>query len=566
MLTPRWFQDKAANAALDHIARGLPGNPLLGLPTGTGKSLVAAIIAYRAIMYWPRVRVLLLTHVKELIANNMADLLEYWPNAPATIYSAGLGQKNANGKIVYAGIQSAVNDLDTFGERTIIIVDECHLMSGKDDSRYAYAMEHFKRLNPHVKLIGLTATDYRMGMGMLTDGNLGFVKVFDMTDMAGFNQLLDEGWLTRLTGPSRLTELDVSNVGTAGGDFNQGQLQAAVDHKSITDAACHEACMEGARQYKWLTFSSGIDHAHHITETFQRYGVPTGVIHEKTKDRDQVFEDYRNNKYRNLVVYNVGTTGLNIKPIDLIVDLRPTKSVSLHVQKYGRATRPVYAPGYDLNDQAGRLNAIAYGPKPFAKILDFAKNTLRLGPVNDPVRPRAKGQRGPGVAPIKICPPCGYYNHSSARVCCHCGYQFPVQEKLTATAGTEKLLRDADEQPITEVFNVHHTAYGVHTKRSNGKPTLRVTYYCGALGLQKFDEYKSLEDPAPFARKRARDWWRTRYLGDGTNRGPVSLPGFVPETVAHACDLTRYLREPLRIGVIVNKQHPEVVAYWFDQV
>src|SRR4051812_17021944 len=103
------------------------GNPLIGLPTGTGKSLIPAMFIHRVMQQWPNQRFLLLTHVKELIEQNADEIRNVWPNVPLGIYSAGLKEKNPVMPICYAGIQSAKNHPYLFGHRDIVFIDEAHL-------------------------------------------------------------------------------------------------------------------------------------------------------------------------------------------------------------------------------------------------------------------------------------------------------------------------------------------------------------------------------------------------------------------------------------------------------
>ena len=64
------------------------------LPTGTGKSVVLAELAQRAIAMWPDTRILTVTHQRELIQQNFMTMMRAWPEAPAGIYSAGLSRRD----------------------------------------------------------------------------------------------------------------------------------------------------------------------------------------------------------------------------------------------------------------------------------------------------------------------------------------------------------------------------------------------------------------------------------------------------------------------------------------
>ncbi|MFZ1414338.1 MAG: DEAD/DEAH box helicase family protein, partial [Defluviicoccus sp.] len=88
MIELRPYQSAAIEAIYDYFA-DKAGNPLIVLPTASGKSVVLASFTARAIADWPDTRILIVTHVKELIAQNYAEMIRLWPEAPAGIYSAG---------------------------------------------------------------------------------------------------------------------------------------------------------------------------------------------------------------------------------------------------------------------------------------------------------------------------------------------------------------------------------------------------------------------------------------------------------------------------------------------
>src|ERR1700761_5381381 len=167
---PHYYQNDATEAVIRYFAQGNQGGAVIAMPTGTGKSLVAAMIMAYCIGQWANLRFLCLTHVKELIANNVADLIEFWPNAPVGIYSAGLKEKTAHTQIVCGGVQSVVHNIALLGHRDVVIIDEAHLYSSKDGAMYTRIIEALKKINPYLKVIGLSATPYRTGQGLITNG------------------------------------------------------------------------------------------------------------------------------------------------------------------------------------------------------------------------------------------------------------------------------------------------------------------------------------------------------------------------------------------------------------
>lgn len=543
----RDYQFAAVDSIFEYFARGGRGNPIVALPTGTGKSVVIAAFVRRAMELYPTTRVMKLTHVKELIQQNMEKLLAYWPTAPAGVYSAGLGRKDLGHPILFGGVGTVARGTpEMFGRIDLLLIDECHLVSPKESTMYQLVIKGLKEINPYLKVIGFTATHYRLGHGMLTEEGGLFTDVcFDMTRMEAFNWLLAEGYLARLVPKPTSVELDISGVHMHGGEYKQNELQAAVDKDEITYAAVQEMMAYGHDRSHWLIFAAGIEHAVHVAAMLDSLGISATYVHSKMPDaqRDANIEGFKAGKFRAMVNNGILTTGFDFPAIDLIGMLRPTQSPSLWVQMLGRGTRPYYAPGFDLETTEGRLAAIANSPKQNCLVLDFAGNTRRLGPINDPVLPRRKGE-GTGVAPVKVCEACGTYNHASVRFCEHCGAEFPKEVKIKQHASSDALIADGDDTPKTEVFKVDRVIYNEHRKEGR-PPTIQVSYFCG---LRMFKEWVCLEHEG-YASKKARDWWRERALDEP------------PETTAAALESLDTLRTPTHIRVWLKPKYDEVLAY-----
>jgi DNA repair protein RadD len=545
-MKPRDYQDAAVTSIFEYFANGGQGNPIVALPTGTGKSIVIAEFIRRAMEHYPSTRVMKLTHVKELIEQNLDKLLKVWPTAPAGVYSAGLKRKDFHYPITFGGIGSVARvNPELFGEIHLLLIDECHLMSPKDNTMYQTVIAGLKILNPLLKVIGFTATPYRLGHGMLTDeGGLFTDTCFDMTTLVGFNWFIEQGYLVPLV-PKRTTlELDISGVHMLGGEYKQNELQDAVDKDEVTYGAMQEMLEYGHDRKCWLIFASGIEHAVHIAAMLDSLGVSATCVHSKmdTKTRDNNISAHKAGKYRAIVNNGILTTGYDHPPIDLIGMLRPTQSSSLWVQMLGRGTRPDYEPGYDLGTVEGRLAAIANSGKQNCLVMDFAGNTKRLGPVNDPMLPKRKGKGGGGVAPVKVCPICNTYNHASVRFCVHCGAEFPKEVKIGYFASTAELI--ASNAPVTEVFPVDRVTYARHSKQDR-PDSIKVSYFCG---LRLFKEYICLEHEG-FAGKKARDWWRERADAEP----PVS-------TAAALLDVDS-LSIPTHIRIWLKSKHDEIMGY-----
>lgn len=560
MIRDRSYQTEAVQSIWTYFGSQY-GNPVVAMPTGTGKSIVIARFLQSVFAAYPRQKVLILTHVKELIQQNYEKLMMVWEMCPAGIYSAGLNQRDVHKPIIFGGIASVAKRHVEFGHVDLVIIDEAHLVSPTEATMYQTFIRGLMITNPLLKVIGLTATPWRLGHGHITDPvvkpngdeepSLFSDVCFDITGIEAFNRLIAEGFLIPLVPKATGTVLSVDGVHMRGGEFIEKELQTAVDKDELTYAALKEAMELGHDRHKWLIFASGVDHADHIGDMLNSLGIATGVVHSKREGRDRTIADFKAGRLRAVVNNNVLTTGFDDPEIDMIICLRPTASSVLWVQMLGRGTRPLYAPGYDLNDVGGRLDSIAAGGKRNCLVLDYAANTKRLGPINDPVVPRRKGQKG-GDAPVKECPVCHCYVHASLRWCdgempdgSKCAHEFTFETKLKQGASSDDLIKG--DMPIVEVFEVDYVTVSRHDKLGV-PPMAKVSYYCG---FQAFNEFVCIEHQN-FAGRKARQWWKAR------SNDPA------PETTADMLEAIPKLAQPSHLRVWINKKYPEIMSVCFD--
>lgn len=530
LIVPRSYQIEAANS-VTHYFEKKAGNPVIAMPTGTGKSVVIAMFLESVFRMYHGQKILVLTHVKELIQQNYSKLLAVWPGAPAGINSAGLGKRDFHDRIIFAGIASVAKYASMFGHVDLVLVDECHLVSPNDETLYQLFFKGLKAINPYLKVIGFTATPWRMGHGRITEEGGIFTDVcFDITGMEAFNRLIAEGYLCPLIPKKPTVLLDVDGVHTRGGEFIAAELQQAVDRDEVTEAALRE-CMEmGHDRKKWLIFASGVHHAKSISDMLHGMGIECPTVTSEMSDsaRDDLIGpngDFRLGKVRAVVNNNVLTTGLDVPDIDFIPMLRPTKSPVLWVQMLGRGTRPF----------PGKENCL---------VADFAGNTKRLGPINDPVIPHKKGSGG-GNAPVRLCEMCNTYNHARAVKCINCGYEFPQAVKLKQSASTEEVIKG--DLPIVQVVPVNSITYQLHQKHDRPE-AVKVTYWCGPSA---FNEYVCLQHEG-YAGHKARKWWRERATTDA------------PGDARAALDRMTEVKVPTHLRIWLNKKYPEILSHCYD--
>jgi DNA repair protein RadD len=253
-------------------------------------------------------------------------------------------------------------------------------------------------------------------------------------------------------------------------------------------------------------------------------------------------------------------------------------SPGLWVQMLGRGTRPYYllngANPSILDTLEGRFWAMQNGGKRDCLVLDFAGNTLRLGPINDPAIPEKKGG-GRGAPPVKICKTerlkidkltgqrpegCGCYNHTMNKNCDMCGNEFDFSVKITSDASLQELIATDNATPDIKWFDIDVIQYSTHTGPS-GKQALKATYWSGKKKFMDFI-FMGETGQANFLGHRARGWWETRWKGNADE------PGAMPESVGQASLYASayYLKEPRKIQVLMKGKdgYPEIMSYEYE--
>lgn len=526
MIQLRPYQSEAIDATLRYLAEN-DGNPLIVLPTGTGKSIVIAEFCRQILSKWADSKIIVVTHVRELIKQNYDELKSLWPEAPAGINSAGLKKRDYKPSIVFCGIQSVYKKATDFTKVDLVLVDEAHLIPRKTSTMYQKFLKNLKIMNPHVRVIGLTATPYRLDSGLLHSGE---GSLFDgIAYEADLKDMVSQGYLTKLVSKQPKTKLDVTNVRLRGGEFIPGELERAVNKLDINAAVVREIVAYGADRKSWLIFCSGVDHATNVAQIVRQYGITCETIFGDTPDseRDRIVADFKAGRIRALASMGVLTTGFNAPAVDLLALLRPTQSTGLYIQIMGRGMR-------NHPDKSDCL------------VLDFAGNVARHGPVDrvNPKKPRKAD--GEGVAPTKTCPQCKSIVFAGVSECADCGYIWPPkQPEIDKTASTLPVMSMAAP---AEWVKVNSVAYRIHKKP--GKPdSMRVEYRCG---LQVYPEWVCFEHKG-FPKDKAIKWWRARMTGPG------SLPTNTIEAIAKATALMK----PSEIKVQKNGKYTEITKFRF---
>jgi len=550
----RYYQDEAADCLFPYFEENAVGNPLIVLPTASGKSIVIPLFLRKVFDRYPlaNMRSLIIVPSKELVKQNAKKMRAMLPNVSLGINCDGLKKRDTWQNNVIGTPGSIVSMVKEIGHIDLILVDEAHTIPEKEAAVINLIIAGLKAINPNLRMIGLTATPFdNYGLIVRHDPKTGectslFTHIpYTRIAPEDFLEFIHKGWLCPLIAVGTTTKYDVSSVGMSRGDFNQRELQDCTDKEWITRLAVSEiiATFHAKNRHCGLVFANGIQHAEHVCEEMQAQGMTATVIHSKLKDdvRNERLEAYHRGEYDFMVNNGVLTIGYDHPPVDLIAVIRHTCSIPLWVQILGRGLRP-----YDWNNPEQYIPGFEY-TKSETIVMDFADNTSRLGPIDNPFfKKRSKGDSGD--APVKICPVshCQAYNYASARYCYNCDHEFKFEVKYTGQSSGDSPL--SNTEPVRDWVNVQYVNYTKVTG-SGGLNMMKVIYHAGS---KTYSELVCLEHTTGAARH-ARAWWiqRTEML--------------MPSRVDDALKITSKLRWAKRIEVEVTPgaKYPKVISHEF---
>lgn len=328
---PRQYQTEAINAGLNFFRSKERFNGIEILPTGSGKSVVIANIAMglegKTIVFQPS---------KEILEQNLKKYHSY--GYRAGVYSASAGSKYID-KITFATIGSVARKHHLFRDVKYVIVDECHLVNSKGGM-----YNDFIKSLPNAKILGLTATPYRLTSGF--DGAM--LKFLTRTSPRIFNKVLYHVQNEVLFNAGHLAKLeyfsfDVVNramlrTNTTGTDFTDASLKSYYKEIGFTRTTSSYANRLLAKRKNLLIFCSLISEAQEVANGIQGSVILTGET--PMPERNRILAQFKSGTIRCIVNVGVLVVGFDYPELECILLARSTMSLALYYQMVGRAMRP----------------------------------------------------------------------------------------------------------------------------------------------------------------------------------------------------------------------------------
>ncbi|MGD9216517.1 MAG: helicase-related protein [Desulfobacteraceae bacterium] len=480
----------------------------------SGKTIIFCKLIETLLSQWPHLRIGILAHRRELITQARDKLLKVWPQAPVGVACASTGMAiNTDKPVVIGSVQTLMRRVETTAPFDLVIVDESHRLPPiNKKSQYQQWLAAMKQYNHKVRIIGFTATPFRLGHGYIygTAKRADHDNLFESLNYRiGIKELQNQGYLCAYRAKeAKNISYDLKKIKVAG-DFNTAGLAEVMSRSEHVGSAVRAMEKYAADRKRIVVFCVTIEHAEKVMQAFRKAGYTAACVHSKMGlfQRDMTLRLFEKGLVR--IICNVGvlTEGWDSPAVDCVIMCRPTKSAALYVQMCGRGLRP----------HPGKADVL---------ILDLSNNCATHG---DPDTPKVvvPGRKSGAADPIlKVCPKCFELVAVAAKVCRACGYVWPV-ETVEHHGDVEMKSVAWSQAPAPLAVDIVEVQIEAYISRA-GNNMLRMKMACqtdGSIQTMWVNEFFDFEgNGSKWGQKKARRVWQ-----DLVGTDP-------PETVAEAKD------------------------------
>ena len=393
----RAYQQRAHDAVITHIKKSIC-TALIEAVTAAGKSHIIAAVAQSIYEMSNGKSVLCLAPSKELVEQNREKYLA--TGNPASMYSASAGRKCLKHPVVFGTPLTVKNATDKIAKNiAAVIIDEAHGLT----PTIKKIIDELRVYNPNLRVIGFTATPYRLTSGYIyeiddkgepvEEANNPYFKYL-LTRITG-HELIELGYITKPIIGDNVDSYDTKNITiNRMGNFVQSELDKATLGKGRLTSRIIADIVEKAQGRRGvMIFASSVKHAKECMESLP-HGLSEIVTGDTPKkEREKTLKRFKAGEIKYLVNVSVLTTGFDAPNVDTIALLRPTESVALLQQCIGRGLRLL----------EGKTECL---------VLDYAGNIEKHAPDGDIFNPEITAPRksDKGGKIKALCPSCGYDN------------------------------------------------------------------------------------------------------------------------------------------------------------
>lgn len=403
------YQKDLVNQARKELANG-NHSVLLISPAGSGKSVIIAEIARLATEKGGHV--MFMVHRQELINQITHSFKENTVNLDqCTIMTVG----------------KIANRLGKLCQPTLIITDETHhSLAATYQKIYEYYAD--------VPRLGFTASPWRMN-------GKGFTEVYQsMIEGPTVEWLIENGFLA----PYSYFSVNLINESllqkSSTGDYTKDSMDKAVTRTIFGDVV--KTYKEKVNGKQAIIYCHSVDFSKQVAESFSNQGIMAEHADAKTpkKRRDQIMTDFKNGKIKILCNVDLISEGFNVPDCEVVIMLRPTESLVLHIQQSMRSMR--------------------FKPNKKATIIDHVANYVKHGLPDTPRewtledrQKKSKGTKSDAI-PLKQCPECFSIVPSQMQYCYECDYEFRPEENVMEIDETAEIVEIKQEFHLTTNYIV----------------------------------------------------------------------------------------------------------------
>lgn len=504
-------------AAVNEYLKEKQGNPCIVLPTGAGKSFVMAEMIRRWVQQCPSIRVCVLAHRAELVRQNHDELHGLAPDLDLGIYAATLKRRDEDSQVLFAMIDSIYNKYDRMMPFDVLVIDEAHRIPVRGEGKYLKFIADCSAGNPRLRVVGLTATPYRLDCGPICHDDFILTEACYEANVA---DLISDGFLCQLRSKV-LDKPDMSKVRKSSkGDYILKSLAESVDVPVVVEKAISEAVdiLVQEKRKSVIFFCVNQEHCEHVSKELKRHRIHAPIVTAKTPERDRakIVDGFKAGKIKALCNIDVYTEGFNAKQVDAVVMLRPTLSKGLYSQMVGRGLR-------------------LHPDKTDCLVLDYAGNIQEHGPIDC---------LDGGEVKVIDCKECGDRFAFALKVCPHCGWQIPKREverdeqeqaerrlHSEMMAQAEIIGREPARKEVSQVMVFRH-------KKPGEAESVRVEYRCGVEVFREWIKPGALGQDG----ENAQIWWSRRFGEDIPDAGAILDGSFQGKFLAsELTSITNYI-------------------------
>ncbi|MDR1164391.1 MAG: DEAD/DEAH box helicase [Deltaproteobacteria bacterium] len=543
--------------ALEVIFRDLLNETevLLVAATGAGKTVIFDELIRRFMTRYPKMNILFMAHRQELVYQAYYKLISLWPEGVENIglACAGTGLVDLTRPVTMGSVQTLARR-ELKANFRLLVVDECHhVPSLEKGGQYHKVIGRLRAQNPDLRVLGVTATPYRLGHGYVygnecREGRSNFFPRLNF--LIGLNDLIRDGFLVPIRAKEGLSmEKALAKVSVKQGEYDIDELSRLYQEESHIEAAVNALAVHGEGRKKALVFAVSVAHAQKLAGAFNARGYRASAVYSllSSEERLRILRDFENDSLNILINVGILTEGWDSPRVSLILMCRPTKAPALFVQMLGRGTR------------------VCSGKKDLL-VLDLADNFKTHGDPASPVVTFRK-KRGAESPAYRDCPACRSLGAREDAVCRHCGRRFgdaeealergvaPLERPLSSpldfpgALSLPEVMEPPAPPPPAEKHKVE--SYRIYrTLTSSGKAMAVLALYCQKAGCVR--HWMDIEGASSVkSRFYARELWRKLS-------GGLIPPVTIDEAIARAAEL----KIPGEVTVIIDGDFRRAREIW----